>query len=182
MPPKVAEATNAGKGQTTMVLIMLVILLFAGTAIFLLTFAKSISQTDYMNLYVHSLLLTLMRSDTGYTDPNCKLFSDVLSCAFFSPEYVCSQNGPSCLELANRTATGYIERFSTIKKSYRYLLVVEPQGFNVLGPDGEPFKINIGDLGVAAGRQTKYTANEQMRKATSTGVYNLNARLIIMTR
>lgn len=172
-------------------MIMLVMLLFAGTAIFLLTFAKNISQTDYLNLYAHNLLLTLMRSDTGYTDPQCKLVSDALSCAFFSPEYRCGGGpaaaavglgGPDCMTLANRTATDYIERFSMIKKSYRYLLTVEPQGFTVLGPDGEPFRIIIGDQNIAASRQTKYAANEQMRKAMSSGVYNLNARLVIMTR
>ncbi len=181
---RASGSSCALRGQTTMVLIFLVLLLFAGTAIFLLTFAKNISQTDYMNFYVHNLLLTLMRSDTGYGDPNCKLVSDALSCAFFSPEYVCSGGAESlsCLELANSTATGYIERFSVVKKSYRYLLIVEPQGFTVLGLDGEPFKISIGDTGVAAGRQTKYTANEQMRKAMSSGVYNLNAKLIIMSK
>ena len=170
------------KAQTTMVLILLVILLFAGTAIFLLTFAKSVSQADYMNLYAHNLLLTLMRSDTGYTDPNCKLVSDALACAFFTPEYICGQNGPSCLTLANRTAADYIERFSMVKKSYAYLLTVEPQGFTVLGSNGEPFKIVIGDPNVALGRQTKYAANEQMRKSMSSGVFNLNAKLMIMTK
>ncbi len=179
------------KAQTTMVLIFLVLLLFAGTAIFLLTFAKNINQTDYMNFYVHNLLLTLMRSDTGYGDPNCKLVSDALSCAFFSPDYVCGggyaagavgSGSPTCLQLANVTATSYIEMFGMVKKSYRYLLTVEPQGFTVLGQDGEPFKISIGDNDVATGRQTKYTANEQMRKAMSSGVYNLNAKLTIMAR
>ena len=181
---KAQTRTNHLRGQTTMVLILLVILLFAGTAIFLLTFAKTVSQNDYMNLYAHNLLLSLMRSDTGYTDPNCKLVSDALACAFFSPDYLCGKGSEavSCLSLANRTATDYIERFSMIKKSYRYLLIVEPQGFTVLGPDGLPFKISIGDAGVALGRQTKYSANEQMRKATATGVFNLNARLIIMTK
>jgi len=183
--PKAAEAAGKSrpvKAQTTMVLILLVMLLFAGTVIFLLTFAKNISQSDWMNLYVHNMLLSLMRSDTGYTDPNCKLVSDALSCAFFSPGYICDQNGPTCLGLANRTATEYVERFSLIKKSYRYLLTVEPQGFNVLDNNGEPFKIIIGDAGIAVERQTKFTANEQMRKPTATGVYNLNARLMIMMK
>lgn len=174
--------SGAMKAQTTMILIVLVMLIFAGTAIFLLTFAKNISQSDYMNLYAHNLLLVLMRSDTGYSDPQCKLVSDALSCAFFSPEYRCGQGGKDCMTLANQTADDYINRFSMIKKSYSYLLIVEPLGFTVLGQGGEPFKITIGDQGVAAGRQTRYAANEQIRKAASSGVFSLNARLVIMEK
>lgn len=173
---------GTASGQTTMFLLLLVIVIFAGTAIFLLTFAKTISQADYMNLYVHNLLLVLMRSDTGYTDPECKLVSDTLSCAFFTPGHICGTAGPDCLSLANETVSEYIDRFSMIKKSYGYLLVVEPYDFRRLDENGEPFSITIGDPDIASLRQAKYAANEQIRRKTATGVYSLDARLFITTR
>jgi hypothetical protein len=173
------------KGQVTMFLIVLVILLFAGTAIFLLSFAKTVSQSDYLNLYTHNLLLSVMRADTGHiTDPNCKLVSDAITCAFFSPTMVCRGGSITCAELANQTVADYIERFSLVKKSYRYLLTVEPQGFTALDQGtGEPVKMVIGDPAVAGLRnQSKYTANEQLGRATTTGVFNLNVRLTIASK
>lgn len=172
---------SALKAQTTMVLMMIVILLFVGTVIMLLTFANTVKQTDYINLYAHNLLLSVMRSDTGYTDQECKLVSDVLACAFFDPTRICGSGGPTCLELANRTANDLINKFSMVKKSYSYLLVVEPIGYNAM-INGEPLKIIIGDQSVATSKSTKYTANEEMKKTLSSGIYTLNARLTIMTK
>jgi hypothetical protein len=162
-----------------MILILLIIVMIAGMAIFLMNFASTISQDEYMNLYAHNMLLSLMRSDTGYTEPDCKLVSDSISCAFFNANKPCGDS--ACIDIANRSLSNHISTFSTVKKSYRYLLVVEPQGFRA-EHEGEPFTLMIGDESLLGSRGTKFAANEQIRTTTSTGVFNLNAKLIIATK
>jgi hypothetical protein len=171
-------------GQSTVFLILLVIMLFAGTAVMLLTFAKTINQSDYINMYTHNLLLSILRSDTGYSDPNCKLVSDAIICAFFSPNAVCRGGTTTCLEVAKSAITDYVGRFSSVKKSYRYLLTVQPSGFTMIDENtGEPFTISVGDSSISSVRnQTKYTANEQLRKAATTGVFNIDVKLTVVPK
>lgn len=179
---KVRVAKCMQKAQTSMILIIIVIVIFGGLVVFLLGFAKTISQTEYMNLYTHNLLLTIMRIDTGYTDANCKLVSDTISCTFFAPEWRCGGDGPSCLSLANETMSNHISQFELIQKSFRYLLKVTPEGFVVRLPTGEPFEIEIGDKGLDTERIEKFTASERIQKTTATGQYNLRVQLIIAKR
>ena len=84
------------KAQTNMILIILVIVVFGGLVLFLLSFARTVSQDEYMNLYAHNLLVSVLRTDTGYTDIDCKLTSDVIRCGFFSSDYRCGEQGPNC--------------------------------------------------------------------------------------
>jgi hypothetical protein len=170
------------KAQTNMLLIIIVIVIFGGLVVFLLGFAKTVSQTEYMNLYTHNLLLSIMRMDTGYTGANCKLVSDTISCAFFSPDWRCGGDGPSCLSLANETVSNHISQFELIKKSFRYLLKAAPEGFIVRLPTGEPFEIEIGDKGLDTERIEKFTASERIQKTTATGQHNLRVQLFIAKR
>lgn len=170
------------KAQTNMILIIIVIVIFGGLIVFLLGFAKTISQTEYMNLYTHNLLLSIMRIDTGYTDANCKLVSDTISCAFFAPNWRCGGDGPSCLSMANATVNSYISQFELIKKGFRYLLKVKPEGFVVRSPTGEPFEIEIGDMGLDTEKIEKFAASERIQKTTTTGQYNLRVQLFIAKR
>ncbi len=73
------------KAQTSLMLIVVLILVFIGLAVFLLSFASTLDQQDYFNLYTNNMIITVMRSDTGYHDSKCRLVSDAVSCAFFSP-------------------------------------------------------------------------------------------------
>ncbi|RLI96665.1 MAG: hypothetical protein DRO99_04075 [Candidatus Aenigmatarchaeota archaeon] len=171
------------KGQTSVILILFIIVIFGGLAVFLLTFAKTFGQPEYMNLYTHNLLLSVMRTDTGYTDSRCRLVSDTMSCAFFESDWRCGGNGPRCRSLINTTITGYISEFELIQKSYRYLLIAKPEylsGGEVINPvTNQPLRIKIGDLSLEEERVNKIVANEQIQKTTSSGPIIIKVQLIL---
>ena len=177
---------NGMKAQTSMILIVLVIIIFGGLAVFLLTFAQTFSQPEYVNLYAHNLLLSVMRTDTGYTDSRCKLVSDTLSCAFFESDWRCGGSGPACLSLINETVQKYVGEFELIQKSYRYLFIAKPEylsGGEVLNPlTDEPLRIKVGDLSLEGERTGKIVANEQVQKATSRGPIVIRAQLVLSQR
>jgi hypothetical protein len=164
------------------VLIVIVIVIFGGLVLFLLGFAKTVSQAEYINLYTHNMLLSMMRTDTGHTDANCKLVSDTISCAFFAPEWRCGTGGPSCLSLANETINSYMSRFELIKKGFRYLFRVVPEGFVVRSAEGMPFEVTVGDTGLETERVEKFIASERIQRTTATGQYNLKVQLFISKR
>jgi hypothetical protein len=165
------------RGQTTIVLIVLVLIIFAGIAIFLLGVAGTVSQVEYTNMYVHNTVLTVLRTNTGYQDTNCRLVSDLLGCAFFQPTYSCG-GGPNCRDLATATIEGYMERLEMIRKSYRYLFVVEPEAFIVRTEAGEPFKLMFGDESLEAARIEKLTATQTIQRSG----HLLKVKLIVAKR
>jgi hypothetical protein len=152
------------KAQTTIVMLVIVIMVFGGIVTFLLTLAGTVSQREYMNLYVHNMLLTTLRTDTGYLDSNCRTVSDTITCAFLNPGWVCEGSGTTCKGLAQSLLAGYADRFDTIRKNYLYLFTVEPEGFSVRDPDtGDLMKIEVGNLDPSA-RVEALTANERIVK------------------
>jgi len=159
----------------------MMIVIFGGIALFLLSFAKTIGQTEYMNMYAHNLLLSIMRTDTGYSDTNCKLVSDTLSCAFIMPNWKCEGSGQNCLALANERISSYMSYdFGLVREGFRYLFIVEPETFRSISPEtGEPMKIKIGDLSLEEAEITKLSANERIQKTTETGHYVIKVQLII---
>ncbi len=167
------------KAQINIILVVLLIIIFGGLALFLLSFARTISQDEYMHMYAHNLLLSILRTDTGYTDIQCKLVSDVTRCGFFQTEYRCGKSGPNCLTIANESINEYISRFRDIRKNFRYLFTVEPVGFVARSSTGEPLKISIGDSTLKTAKISKWAASEEIRKITATGEYRLRAQLII---
>ncbi len=167
------------RGQTNLIIFVFILLIMVGMIAFLLSAAKTLNQTEYLNLYVHDALLSTLREDTGYTDSNCKLVSDAIACSFFSSTWQCGGSGPSCLTVAETHVTNAMLQFETIKKSYRYLLLVEPDGFTVKDPSGEPFTIAIGDLKLKTEKGEKFTANERISRTTLTGQYILKVQLIL---
>ena len=166
-----------------MILIVILILIFGGLAVFLLTFAKTFSQTEYTNLYVHNLLLTVMRTDTGYTDSRCRLVSDTLGCAFFESDWKCGGSGPRCLDLANETVRQDVESFEMIQKSYRYLFIAKPEylaGGEIMNPvTNEPLRIKIGDASLENEKAGKVVANEEVQKSSARGPIVIRAQLIV---
>ena len=131
------------KGQTTMIFIILIIIIFLGMASFLLSLGRTVSQSEYLNLFAHDLLSSLLKTDTGPTDPSCKTVSDVLACSFLSPTYVCG--GQDCFSLAQQTVNEQVSRFALIKEGFRFLLTVEPEGFVALPQGGGPYTVEVGD-------------------------------------
>ena len=169
------------KAQTSLILIVLLLVIMAGVAVFLLGFAQTVSQKDYFNLYTHNLLLSVMRTDTGFTDNNCKLVSDLISCTFFFTDWICGNSGRTCYEIANETVSDYISNFELIKKNFRYLFLVEPEGFTARGPN--PLVFEVGDKGLKTEKIEKFTANERILRVTTTGQqYFLKVQLILAKR
>lgn len=155
---------RGGKGQTTIVMIVIVLLVFGGIVTFLLTLAGTVSQREYMNLYVHNLLLTTLRADTGYLDPNCRTMSDTLACSFLQPGWVCEGSGTSCRALAESLLASHFSSFETVRKNYLYLFTVEPESFTARDPEtGEPMAIEVGTLDPEARRET-IAASERIVK------------------
>lgn len=162
------------KGQTTIVLIVLLIVIFGGIVLFLLSFAQSISRVEQTNLYVHNLLLSTLRTNTPhYTDPDCFLVSDLVHCAYYKPSWICGNGYRNCFDEANTTIAGYMAQFEEFNKNYRYLFLVEPETSIIREEE-----ILIGDASLAEERTEKIVANERIQK----GMNILNVRLIVAKR
>jgi len=168
-------------GQSMVIMIVFVIMIFGGLAVFLLSISQTVSQKEYHNLYVHNLLLSVMRTDTGYTDPNCKLVSDTLGCAFTqSTEYKCGGSGEPCIELANGTLTNYMDRFELVKKNFRYLFIAKPEtGVRIDPETGEPLVVRIGDKSLETARIDKLKTVYIIPKFLATGPYNIVVELFL---
>ncbi len=171
---------NKLKGQTTMVFILFVIIIFAGTSIFLLSLAETVSQSEYTNLYVHRLLSSVLKTDTGYTDPACKTVSDLLACSFLSPTHICG-SGQDCFTLAEQEVESHMSRFADIRQGFRYLILVESESFVSL-PEGLPHSVEIGDSSLREEKSEKITANQRIQKVLGETPYMMNARLMVSRR
>jgi hypothetical protein len=162
------------KAQTNMILIVILVLVFLGIAVMLLSLSQTVSQEDYLNLYTHNLLLSMMRSDTGYNSYDCKLVSDAVFCAFTLTDKPCG-GGVTCHELAEQSITHYTDEFSQdISQNYRYLLEVTPS-FCSRGDEGCR-SMEFGDSGVLAA-EDKWVANSAIQKSMSGTTYNIKVRL-----
>jgi hypothetical protein len=165
------------RGQTNMILIVILLIIFAALALFLLSLSRSVSQEDYMNMYVNNLLISIMKTDTGYSDSNCELISDATACALILSDWKCGDSGMTCLELTNKSLTEYISAFEMISKNYRYLLTVEPIGY--VRREENLRILSFGDESLIDYRGKKRVANYAIQKSMAGSPYNLKARLYI---
>ncbi len=156
---------RANKGQTTLVMIVIIIIIFAGIIMFLLNLAGTVSQKEYMNMYSHNMLLSILRTDTGYLDSKCQTMSDTLACAFLEPSWVCEGSGMRCKDLAEGLLASYTGKLEATKKNYLYLFTVEPTGGLVVrDPEtGEQMVIQVGNMDPSA-KGDIITANERIVK------------------
>lgn len=159
-----------------MVFIVIVIMIFAGVGLFLLSLAEGISQTEYINLYTNRLLASVLKTDTGSTDPSCKTVSDLLACSFLTPTYVCG--GQDCFSLANQTVSDQMERFGLIKEQFRYVFLVEPVGFVAL-PQGEPFTVAIGESSLQEERIEKIISTQRIQKVLGGNSYLMSVSFVV---
>jgi len=187
---RIEPGENAKKAQSTIILIVLVLIVFGGLAVFLITFAQTIKQPEYTRLYATNIMLSVMRTDTGYTDSRCKQISDVVSCAFFESDWRCKNEttSPTCLDLANNTIRGQIESFELIQKNYRYLFVVKPIRTDPVSGDlvdimnprtGEPLRLKLGDLSLEHEKVNKIVESYSIDKMTSQGPIRLKAQIYL---
>ena len=167
-------------GQTSMILLVLVVIIFAALVIFLLSLAETVSPKEYMNTYTQSLLLSLLRSDTGSHDPECKYLSDAVSCAFFQPSsYQCAGLDMTCRELVETRIDYYMSRYAERQGNLRYRLSVTSSGFLSRGDDGEVYVIEFGDPGLATEKVQKWSANQLIQRVSGLSEYYLTVNLQI---
>jgi len=164
------------KAQTNMIILVILLLVFIGIVLILFSLSRTVSQEDYMNLYTHNLMLSLMRTDTGYSGSDCKLISDSVFCAFTLGDRVCGNASKTCHEVANQSLAKYMEAFGEISENYRYLLEVTPvfcsrteEGCRVL---------DFGDSDVAD-LERKWVANSAIQKSMAGKPYNIRIRLYV---
>ena len=169
------------KAQTSMVLIVILLIVFAAAALILFNIVTNVSQEDYMDTYVNNLLLSIMKTDTGYTDSNCKLMSDTTACAFVLPDWRCGDSGMSCLEMADSRIGDYMDEFGMISENYRYLLMVTSYGFisRTNLEQGEGLVLLFGDETLQDYQGKKRAANYAIQKSLSGNQYNLKVQLFI---
>lgn len=168
--------TESRKAQTSMILIVLLLVVFAALALFLLSMARTVSQDEYMDLYVNNLLTSIMRTDTGYGTSDCKLVSDTVACAFTTPSHLCG--GMNCLDFANQSLTEYTETFGDIAASYDYLFKVESYGcWSVT--EGECTVLMFGDPSLEDERNRRASSPYAIQKSMGGNQYNLKVKLLL---
>lgn len=140
------------KGQMSMLVFVLGVVFFIMLGIFLFTSGIKSSDTDYTNMYVHNLLLSAMRTSTGYPNP-CISVSDTLSCAYLTPDRICGSM--KCSEIVEEVTKKAIE--SSLKQNYDYYLVVEPENWDIVGGS----VISMGNE-EAAKKRPRFVANEKV--------------------
>ncbi|MBN2101890.1 MAG: hypothetical protein JW716_03400 [Candidatus Aenigmarchaeota archaeon] len=155
------------KGQMSMMVFALGVVFFIMLGIFLFTSNIKSKDTDYVNMYVHNLLLSTMRTSTGYGHP-CISVSDTISCAYLTPNRLCGTE--KCSDIVQRVTESIIER--AIKPNYGYFIIVEPENWDIVG--GE--RITMGDPDTES-KRPHYVANEKILAYGS----NLRIELIITT-
>ncbi len=107
-------------GQTTLIAILLMMLVFGVVVVFLSSFVGFRSQEDYLNLYTSNALISILRTDTGYTNfpENCRRIVDVLFCSEFTPSFRCG--GTECNTLAGILVETHVSKI--LKPQLDYLL------------------------------------------------------------
>lgn len=155
------------KAQTSMMLIVVAIVIFMGIGIFMLISSVKPQYDEYNNLYVHNLLLSVLRRNTGYTG-ECETVSSVLTCAVTIQSTQC--NGIPCNEVADQIVPDLVG--SVIKPTFDYCLVIEQENWEVVG--GE--RITYGPrCDVVMSKNRRWTANEKVLQYGS----NIDIQMII---
>ncbi|MEE9323140.1 MAG: hypothetical protein V3U72_01215 [Candidatus Aenigmarchaeota archaeon] len=159
---------NSKSGQTSMILIVLVIIIFMAIGIFLLISSIKPEYDDYHNLYAHNLLLSLLRRNTGYGG-YCDTISSTISCAYMTSYRGCG--GTNCRNLSGEIVPDLVR--SVIKPTFDYCMIIEPE-INLAVDETD--RIIYGtrcDVVMAKGE--KWTANEKILQHEA----NLNIQMII---
>lgn len=170
--------------STSMMLLVFVILIIVGVLVFLVSLTDTVStQEGYVNLYTNNLLLATLRTDTGINDTDCQRVSDLLGCAYLTPEKVCRGETRQCVDLANETVAQYLAEFELVRKNYRYLFTIKGVGFI----PGSPVRLRIGDGALdcdlrdpTCERIEKIVAREVIHRPSAVGSgYSMDVELTI---
>ena len=154
-------------GQTSMILIVLMIILFMGLGIFLLMSSIKPEFDEYHNLYAHSLLLSVLRRNTGYGG-YCDTISSTVSCAYMTSYRNCGE--VTCKNLSAEIMPELIGK--VIKETYDYCMIIEPETNQTY----ETEKIVYGPrCDVVRSKRERWVANEKILQHDA----NLNIQMII---
>ncbi|MBI4182226.1 MAG: hypothetical protein HY520_04640 [Candidatus Aenigmarchaeota archaeon] len=168
------------RAQSSMVMLVLAIIIVLGMVAFLFGLARTVSSAEYLNLYAHGLVASVLKTDTGYTEAPCKTVADSLACAYLTPSYICGGQ-ETCADLADRMVNASIGRFAERKESLRYLLTVEPEGFSAIGGEGVT-RVELGELSLRKLRESRISAAERLTGFFGGQPYVLTATLVLVVR
>ena len=157
-------AGKGRKGQTTMIVIILMIIVFMALGIFFVLSSFREPSKEYANLYTHNLLVSFLRSTTGLGSP-CDSHADVIACAHLAPTE-CS--GRNCAEIADEIIPDLLDKL--VKENFDYYLVIEPENYALVGGK----RIAYGNPAVGTKEEVS-TANEKILQYES----NIMIRLMI---
>jgi len=163
------------KGQSSALLLLIVIMIFAGMIVFLFQLTETVTSSKYTNMFINNLLITMMRTDTGLTEPKCKRVSDLVFCAYFDPGWRCGDM--DCFSFAEQTMDHYISMFS--EENLRYLLIVETPGFIARSQSGEPVRLEIGDSKLKEEKGKTFSEPLTLQKIINGRNYILSVKLIV---
>ncbi len=161
-------------GQTSLVMIVLIMLIFIVAGLYLLVSSFTTEETEYYNLYAHNLLVSVMRAKTGYKNP-CETVSDTLYCAMTRLGKQCKHLRDEtikkdCREVADEVTPELIRKVLATKPSLDYYMIIQPEDPRTLG--GETITYGNPDV---KNRRNTWTANERILRYQT----NLQVQLIL---
>ncbi len=139
-----------------MLAIVLIMIIFIILGLFL--FVSSLGgppELEYNNLYAHNLLISTLRTTTGYPSP-CKTISDTLVCAYSTPEVICGTRKCGRNDLDDGLATYLTNKTisEVLKPNLKYYLIAKPE-------IGGGLSVFIGDSSTKD-TNPHWTANERV--------------------
>jgi hypothetical protein len=140
------------KAQSSVILILLILIIFVGLGVFLLSLVETVSQEDYMNIYTHNMIISLLRTDTG-RGGECKYVSDVIICGSYG---MFCDSGFQCKDVAEEKVNFYMNAMNEIKSIYDWYIGVY---------DKNDFKLmEFGDESLVKRKTKKWSASETIYK------------------
>jgi len=165
---------NKIRGQASLIMIVLIIIIFIIIGLFLLVSSFTTEETEYYNIYAHDLLVSVMRTKTGYQNP-CETVSDTIYCSMTRVDRQCRYSEDesirkSCRAVADEVAPGLISKVLATKPNLDYYMTIQAEDPEHLG--GETISYGNPDV---AGRGKTWTANERVLRYQT----NLQIQLIL---
>jgi hypothetical protein len=151
-----------------MIMIVFVVLIMIALGVFFLVSSVKPTISEYENLYVHNLILTVLRTDTGYRSP-CTTISETMSSVALTPGRNCG--GKINTEILDESVPLLIENILGDKylTKYDYYIKVEPENYEVAGGISKSY----GNQALET-RQKKWVANEKILQ------YQSNLRIMLI--
>ncbi len=153
------------KGQTSMIVIVLMIIIMMGMGVFLLFSSIREPATEFNNYYAHNLLISVLRTHTGYGPP-CTTVSETVSSAYLHPGTTCQ--GKPKTEVLEEIIPSLMG--SVLRGSLEYYMVIEPESWDVSGGR----RLEFGREWVDSAKN-RWVANEKVLQYGS----NLRVKLVI---